>query len=249
MSRSLLLLSLCLSPLGAHAQDHSPAEVAELRQTIAEIVDVKATASAERIGWQERKASMTELLELHRKELELLDGELSAAGSSAGGFDEKKRQAEAEIARLKEVRRLARETVIRCLPRALDLVARLPRPLAEEAADEVGRLEAWESKGEPREALQALLSLVSKAEQFNRRFTRAAEIHDGYEVEVLYLGLARAYYTDRSGNAGVGVPGASGWTWSSRPGLEGEIVKAFDELDRKRPPELVRLPVEIMEEP
>lgn len=232
----------------ALAQEASPEDVAALRQTIAEIVDVKAIASGERIAWQERKASMAELLELHRKELTLLDEELSLAGNSAEGFDEKKREAEEEIARLKEVRRLARETVIRCQPRALELAARFPQPLADEAADDIGRIETWQTKDEPREALQAILSLISKAEQFNRRFTRSSEIREGLEVEVLYLGLARAYYTDRSGNAGVGVPTEAGWSWASRPELEDEVVMAFDEIDRKRPPELVRLPVQIQEE-
>ena len=66
-------------------------------------------------------------------------------------------------------------------------------------------------------------------------------------MEVLYLGLARAYYADRSGNAGVGEPGKDGWEWTAKPELNSEVVKAFDELDKKRPPELVELPVKIKE--
>ena len=75
--------------------------------------------------------------------------------------------------------------------------------------------------------------------------TRSREERDGREVEVIYLGLARAYYADRSGNAGIGVPGAGGWDWESRPDLHGQVTNALAQLDKKRPPEVVSLPLKI----
>ena len=77
---------------------------------------------------------------------------------------------------------------------------------------------------------------------------RNREVRDGQEVEVLYLGLARAYYLDRKGNAGVGVPAAAGWQWTEDKSIAGEVEKALAELDMKRPPELVELPVRILGE-
>lgn len=223
------------------------AQVVELRETIAKIVDVKSQASAERAAWEARKGEMNELLGLHRRELELLTEELEKSGTSAGGYDERKNEAEEEVAGLKQARRAAGEAVARNRDRALALAAMFPKPLAKEAELERITLEDWKPGDEPRDGLQAILGLVTKAEQFNRRVSRAAEVRDGREVEVLYLGLARAYYADRSGNAGIGVPAAGGWKWESRPKLAGEINKAFDELDRKRPPELVELPVKIQD--
>jgi len=245
--RRAIPLVLALASL-ARAQEESPdARVVELRETIARIVEVKAQASAERNDWEGRKAEMAALLELHRRELELLDEELHKAGSSAGGFDERKREAEAEIESLRRARRVAAEAVARNRDRALGLAARFPRPLAGETETERVTLEEWQPGDEPRDGLQAILGLVARAEQFNRRITRVEEERDGRQVEVLYLGLARAYYADRNGNAGVGEPGPEGWSWSSRPEINGEVVKALDELDRKRPPELVELPVRIVE--
>ncbi|GAA5480012.1 hypothetical protein Hhel01_03533 [Haloferula helveola] len=239
----LLALAATLS-----AQEKAPdAEVAKLRETIAKIVDMKAQASAEKSDWEVRKASMADLLELQRRELELLDEELEKSGQSAEGYDAKKQEAEAEIAKLRDARRAAVEAVSRTRPRVLALVKALPAPLFKEIETETYALEAWASGDEARDGLQAILGILSKAEQFNRRITRAKEVRKGQEVEVLYLGLARAYYTDRNGNAGTGEPAAGGWTWTSRPELAGEVIKALDELDRKRPPELVRLPVQILE--
>lgn len=230
------------------AQEAEPdARVVELRETISKIVEVKGTISDERAGWQARKEEMAELLKIHRRELELLSEELEESGTSAPGFDERKREAEAEVESLKAARRVAAEAVARNRGRMLSLAGYFPEPLAEETAPERNSLEEWENGDEVREAVQAILGMVTKAEQFNRRITRSREVRDGREVEVLYLGLARAYYADRSGNAGVGVPASGGWTWNADASLAGEVVKAFDELDRKRPPELVELPVAIKE--
>lgn len=243
-----LLPGLALAFLGSPlpAQESRPdAAVVELRETISRIVDTRALESKERSEWEARKNSMAALLDLHRRELALLDEELEKAGQSAGGYDEKKREAEAEIAALREARRAASEAVARNRDRALAFAKRFPAPLAEEAGAETVALENWKPGDEPRDGLQAILGLVSKAEQFNRRLTRSREERDGREAEVLYLGLAIAYYADRSGNAGTGVPGPDGWIWSGRNDLHGEIVKAFDQLDRKRPPHLVALPVKL----
>jgi Skp family chaperone for outer membrane proteins len=229
----------------ARAQEAPDAAVVELRETISKIVDTQALASRERTDWESRKAQMATLLELHARELALLDEELQQAGQSAGGHDEAKNAAEAELEQLRATRRIVAEAVSRNVPRALGLLKRFPEPLARETELEQSALATWKPGDEPRDALQAILGLVAKAEQFNRRISRSREVRDGREVEVLYLGLARAYYAGGSGNAGIGEPGAEEWSWTPRPELHGELQKAFATLDKRRPPELVELPLRI----
>ena len=243
-----LLAALVLSG-GAWGQESAvDADVVELRATIGKIVDVKAQASAEKSGWEEEKARMAELLKLYGREMALLDEELAVAGQSAESYDEAKQAAQAEIVALREVRTRVGEVVVRARKRAMALAERFPAPLLEEVEAEVAKLEAWEVGDEPRVGLQAILGMVAKAEQFNRRVRRNREVRDGQEVEVLYLGLARAYYLDRKGNAGVGVPAAGGWQWTEDKSIAGEVEKALAALDMKRPPELVELPVKILGE-
>jgi len=234
--------------LVATAEEVDEAAVVELRAVISEVVDTRALASEEASEWRARQAEMAALLELHRRELGLLGEELGKAGQAAGGYDESKREAEARIAELKEARAAAAETVAAQRERALAIAARFPAPLAEEVAGDRERLAAWRAGDDPREGLQAILAMVTAAEQFNRRITRRREARDGREVEVIYLGLARAFFAGPAGIAGIGVPGAEGWSWSSRPEIHGEVDKALAELDRRRPPELVRVPVEIERE-
>lgn len=241
-----IAFALLIASPAATAQEAAPdAAVVELREIIGKIVDTQALESKERTDWEAQKASMKALLELHRRELTLLDEELATAGQSAAGHDQEKTAAQAELEALRATRRLTSEAVSRNVPRTLSLASRFPQPLTEETALERATLEAWKPADEPREALQAILGIVTKAEQFNRRINRSREIRDGREVEVLYLGLARAFYADRSGNAGVGEPGPEGWAWKSQPEIHGEVEKAFATLDKRRPPELVELPVQI----
>ncbi len=244
-----MAFGLAVAPVALlRGQDSEDAAVVSLRETISKIVETDALRSKELADWEARKASMAELLELHRRELALLDEELEKAGGSADEFAARKDEKAREIARLKEARDAVRAAVLKARPRMLALAKRFPQPLGDEVESDRLKLEGWREDEEPRAALQAVLSMVGAAEQFNRRITRSIEVRDDREVEVLYLGLARAYYGDRNGNAGVGMAGVDGWQWESKPELAGEIASAFDQLDRKRPPELVELPVKIITE-
>jgi hypothetical protein len=239
-----LTLALLISCSSVQAQD-ADAAIIELRETISKIVDVQTLESKERLDWETRKSEFGALLELHQRELKLLDEELAKAGQSAPGHGESIEELRSEIAALKETRRLTGEAVARNIPRALAVAKRFPDPLRTECEPEISALNSWTSTDEPREALRSILALLGKAEQFNRRLTRATEVRDGREAEVLYLGLARAFYADRKGKAGIGQPGADGWTWKSHPEIHSELTIAFATLDKKRPPTMVKLPLEI----
>lgn len=241
---SRLLILLCAATLSASAQDTEPT-ISELRETISEIVNVQTLESEERLGWQERKESFNNLLELHRRELNLLNEELEKAGQSAPAHDEATEQMKAEIESLKAARALASEAVARNVPRILSLSAQFPQPLKNEMEPELVSLNDWKSSDEPRDAFRSILTLLAKAEQFNRRFTRTTEIRDGREVEVLYLGLAQAFYSGKKQTAGIGKPGPDGWTWKSQPEIRPELITAFETLDKKRPPSMVTLPLEV----
>jgi hypothetical protein len=221
-------------------------EAHEAREAIRGWMEAEDAISRERADWAAQKATMAELLALHRKELALLDEELSKAGMSAPAHEARMAKSRKAVARLRAARRRAGETVAVAVPRMLRLAGMFPDPLRAEAREDLASLEAWRPGGDPRDALRALLGAVSKAEAFHRRVTRTREVRGGREVEVVYLGLARAYYVG-GGRAGVGVPAPGGWKWTEDPGLEKPLARAIAVLDRKRPPEVVELPVKILD--
>lgn len=191
MSRILLFISfLSISLVQAEPED---AAVVELRETISKIVDVQTSESEEHLDWKSRKDEFAALLDLHTRELKLLDEELNQAGQSAPSHAEATEEIKTEIAALKQARSLTTEAVSRNLPRVTSLAKRFPQPLLKEAEIEISTLQVWKPTDEPRDALRSILALLAKAEQFNRRFTRTTEIRDGREVEVLYLGLAQHF--------------------------------------------------------
>ncbi|MEP2775611.1 MAG: DUF3450 family protein [Luteolibacter sp.] len=239
-----IALLFLLTTLWSAAQETDPA-VIELRETISKIVDTQTLETKERLDWQIRKAEMQALLELHQRELALLDEELEKAGQSAPGHEGSTESLKSEIEALKASRRATAEAVARNVPRAIALAKHFPTPLLKDTGPELAALGAWKPSNEPREALQSIISLLAKAHQFNRRLTRVSEIRDNREVEVLYLGLARAFYADRKGNAGIGQPGPDGWTWQARPEIHSELTTALATLDKKLPPTMVKLPLEI----
>lgn len=242
--RHLFSTTLLFSCLSLHAAEPD-ASVAALRLTISKIVDTQTLESKERNDWEAKKAEFAALLELHRREIALLDEELEKAGQSAPSHGESTDEMKAEIEALKQSRRLAKETVARNVPRAIALTRRFPDPLQKDCESEIASLTAWTVADEPREALQSILSLLAKAQQFDRRLTRSTEIRDGREVDVLYLGLARAFYAGRKEGAGIGSPDSDGWTWKAQPEIRTELLAALDMLNKKSPPAMVRLPMEI----
>jgi len=228
----------------AGAKDEA-AMVEELRATIGGIIELQSQTSKELRDWEARKETMDALLEIHRREIALLSEELETSGRSAPGHDDAVTLAEQDIAALRATRAKLTTAVESARPRVLALAARFPRPLANDVDGELAVLSAWKSGDEPREALQPLLGVLSKAAQFNRRVTRSLEIVDDREVEVIYLGLTRAFYADRSGVAGIGLPTADGWEWRADASLNRRVLRAFEILDQKRPPSRIDLPLHI----
>ena len=237
----------CIASAGATLAEEGGGEVTveELRTTITSIVEVQTQASRELRDWEARKATMADLLDVHRREIELLTEELETSGRSAPGHSETVEAAQGEIDALRQTRAKLTAAVQQARPRLLAIAERFPQPLAQDTREDIAALAAWEPGDEPREALQPLLGILTKAGQFNRRFTRSVAVIDDREVQVLYLGLTRAFYADRAGNAGIGIPAADGWQWQPDPDLNRRILRAFDILDQKRPPTRVELPLHI----
>ena len=68
-------------------------------------------------------------------------------------------------------------------------------------------------------------------------------------VDVVYLGLARAFYTSGAGDtAGIGTPTSNGWQWQEKPDLADEIRKTIAVHQKDSSPQLLKLPISISDE-
>lgn len=244
MLRSAAILLACLTISSAQPEE---LVIAELQQTISEIVETKSLESQETNAWETEKQELATLRQLHTKELALLKEELAASGTSAPEHLETTKTLEEEIANLRAARQKITQTLATAVPRTLALAKSFPKPLQEEISTETANLTARQASDEPREALQNVLSILEKARLFNRKLTRTTEIREKRSVQVLYLGLSQAFFADRENLAGIGRPSPEGWTWETRPDLHPEITKTFSILDEKQVPAMVNLPLQIQE--
>ena len=97
---------------------------------------------------------------------------------------------------------------------------------------------------------QNILGILNELNKANSEITVSYEVRkmaDGTtsEVQVIYLGLAQAYYLSPRGEAGVGRPGDDGWQWTPAPQAADAILRALEIVQGKQSPEFVPLPLTI----
>ncbi|NWK54849.1 DUF3450 family protein [Verrucomicrobiaceae bacterium N1E253] len=235
------------------AQDDPAAQLdpAAVRELIHQWVQTEGLISEEKNTWQVERQRMQDLLGLFQKELALLDDEMNQAGKSAELVDASKQQLEKQISEYRAAQRTLDEYLARVLPRTRTLLKRLPEPLKNNLETDIELLESDEALGKPRETLKSILSVFAACGRFNRTITVTEEtrvLASGKKmtVDVLYLGLARAFYAAEQGDtAGLGTPGKDGWQWQDQPALADSVRKAFAVYRKDSPPQLVELPIQL----
>ena len=251
--RILIILSALPMTVPLFAQDKSKAiDPTVSRELIRQWVQAERLISEERNTWKVEKQNMQDLLDLYQKELKLLNEEIEKAGSSAELADDRKGELESELKEFRDAQTLLSETIARLLPRARALIKQLPEPLHEELAVDIDLLTSPEAIKKSREVLKSMLNILTTAARFNRSVTLADETRElpggkKMNVRVLYLGLARAYFTSSAGDtSGVGTPGKNGWQWQDKPDLADDIRRAIAIYQKDKQPQLVELPVGVV---
>lgn len=101
--------------------------------------------------------------------------------------------------------------------------------------------------------MQSLASTLVFLEELHPQLHLGREVlEDGEdsrrEMDVLYIGLARAFAVAMSNDwAAVGVPGRSGWIWDARPELASTIRSAIEITRQRRSSEFLELPFALLE--
>ena len=247
-----LLLASCLS-----AQETPPPEVptqidpTATRELIRQWVQTERLISEEKTAWQVERNRMQELLDIYHKELKLLNEEIDQAGSSTELVDERKQTYEKELKEYRDAQRLLSDAIARHLPRVRKLLTQLPEPLQQKLDADIELLLAKDALEKPRDVLKSMLAVMAECGRFNRSITvveETRELPSGKKmtVDVIYLGLAQAFYAAEQGDtAGVGRPSKTGWQWQEQPKLAKDIRATLAVESKERPPQLISLPIQI----
>jgi hypothetical protein len=128
----------------------------------------------------------------------------------------------------------------------------MPEPVATKLAPLMQRMptDPSNTRVTVAERFQNVLAVLSELNKANSELSISYEIRkfaDGSsgEVQVIYLGLAQAYYISPRGDAGIGRPGEDGWTWTPAPEAARSILSTLEIIQGKESPAFVPLPITI----
>ncbi len=223
------------------------AHPAVVQEKLQQWVRTRQRISEERADWETEKRTLADLEAIRRKELEQLDAFIEAAGSRLSDAESQRNDLLSEQDRLRTGRaRLERE--IGELEASLEAqLASFPPPLLESVEEAAARIREGDPDAPLQNRWRDVLAILSEATRFQNRLTLHREIREiegqRVEVDVLYAGLAQAWYAGRSNQvAGTGRREPEGWVWTARPELGGRIRQAIAIHEKEAAPGFITLP-------
>ena len=237
----------------APAQDGaSEPTLEETRVTMGKWIETQQLIGRERNDWNQSREVLKGRIELVGKEVAALSDSIKESETAVAESARKMQELTAERDQLKtaatqlvtavtamesEVKRLSKSIPAPVLAKLAPLFARIP----EDAAT---------TRVSVAERFQNVLGILNEINKANSEITVNYEVRtmpDGSssEVQVIYVGLAQAYFVSPRGQAGIGRPTADGWTWTPAPEAADRILTALEIIQGKHSPAFVPLPVNI----
>ena len=239
------------APASPAADAKSPS-LEETRLTLSKWIETQQIISKERNEWQQGKEILQGRIELVGKEVGSLKDRIAQAETAVKDSNRKRDELIAQNAQLKETgaQLVAAVTALEEKVRRLAKIA--PEGVAKKLEPLLQRVptDPATTRVSVAERFQNVLGILNELNKANSEITVAYEVRklsDGSssEVQVIYVGLAQAYYLSPRGEAGVGKPTEEGWTWRPAPEQAAAIYTALEIIKGKEPPAFVPLPVSI----
>jgi hypothetical protein len=211
------------NPAPAPAGDDAPgSSLDQARLTLGKWIETQQIISKERNDWAQGKEILQGRIELVGKEVSVLKERITQSESAVAESDKKKQELTAQNDALKTT--------------------------AAQLNDAVAGMEGQIRK--LAERFQNVLGILNELNRANSEITVAYEIRtlaDGTssEVQVIYVGLAQAYYISPRGEAGIGRPSEDGWKWAPAPEAAASILLALEIIQGKHSPSFVPVPIDI----
>lgn len=245
------LASLLLLAAATAAGDTSVLETTQ--NTLGKWVETRQLISRTRADWKADQEMLQRTVAMFAGELESLAEQSRTVGTNSLEVARQRAEAEVQKAGLEAGLDVLARGLAPLEARLRQIASVLPPPLLKTVQTLVDRLpeEAAAAGVPPLKRLQTAITLMNEIEKFNAMVTLSPEMRQDpsggeIKVQVLYLGLAQAWFVDEAGGfAGSGVPGTSGWDWTVREDAGARIKRVIAMYEEKQPTEFVALPVEI----
>ncbi|MEC5126320.1 DUF3450 family protein [Verrucomicrobiales bacterium BCK34] len=243
-----LVAILVAGSLSASAQDRKKAAPEEIQTKLQEWVKTKQILGEEKAAWEEENATLSQLNEIRNRELEQLKEFTESARSRAAELDKQLSGFAEERESLKEWRRKLQSLVNGWEEQILTSKDLFPAPLRDKVEESLLRIEEADPERPLQQRTRDVLLISQAYLDFQNVFTIDSEVRqingEARSVDVLYLGMSKAWFVDASGRyGGSGAPTPEGWQWTENNKLAPTIREAIEVQARRTPPVLVTLPL------
>ena len=224
----------------------------ETRLTLSKWIETQQIISKERNDWQQGKEILQSRIELVGKEVGVLNEKITQSQAAVVESNTKRDQLIAENDLLKSSTAQLANAVTVMEEQVRKLSKLMPEPVAARLLPLLQRIPAdpTNTRVSTAERFQNVLGILTELNKVNSELAVTYEIKtlaDGSssEVQVLYIGLAQAYYISPRGEGGIGRPTEDGWKWEPAPATSNSILKALEIIQGKETPTFVPLPMKI----
>ncbi len=237
--------------------DSGLAQVSKFDQARAYVekwVQTKQLIAKRKADWRVGQENIKQSIGLLKKEIALLDKEISQTNDIDTEADLEKQRVNLSLEDLKKSNKVVSDALWNMERKVLGLISRFPEPLKDRTTAVRTRIPLKIEdlrNNSAAERMQNIVAILNEADRFNSAITMAIELRKDAEgnerqVQVIYLGLGQAYFVDQNNTiAGRGAPGTEGWMWSFNNGLASKIRKIIGIYENGLPAEFVSIPVEI----
>lgn len=243
----VLLAVASVAPLASAQDAAKPVTAESLEKTADRLFQAQKATSSEAAEWQQQRKLFTELIEIRKAEIAKIEASTSEARDYVEQVRERSTELTTEEQERKRWRRDFEQQVAGLEERIRPVLPMLPKPLRDQVGQSATRLEQPAPEADLQERFRDVLAILAAVQDFSDKITIATEIREiggrETEIEVLYLGMNQAWYSDRAGKvAGTGRPDPSGWVWEEDASV-GRKVREVIAIHRKElPPAMARLP-------
>jgi hypothetical protein len=226
--------------------------LAETRLTMDKWIETQQIITKERKDWQQGKEILVGRVDLIQQEVAALETKIEQANAEVVDSEKKKTELLAEKDELKARGAHLAEIITRLEQELKRLLPSMPDPIRTKLQPLTQRIpeDPSTTKVAVAERFQNVLGALSLLNNSNNEISVVYEVHSlaggkPTEVQVIYIGLAQAYYVSASGEAGIGRPSDDGWRWQPSKAIANDVLKALEILQNKHTPAFVPLPVTI----
>jgi len=224
----------------------------EARNLVGEWIGVEKTISEERADWEAGQTIIKDMIALLETEKASLTEKIRIAEEGLSESDKKREELLNESDEYRAAVDILGDKIGMVEKRVVALHSQFPVPLQEEVSTLFARIprEGEEVRLSVSQRLQSVIAILSQADKFNSGVQFVSDIQKldsgQSEVDVLYFGLAGAFFQNREGTyVGIGFPSSEGWQWEEVPESGDEISKLFSVYAGEVQAEFVKLPVKI----